>query len=108
MFGQVVIKRLNLWRVENPQEVRMNVLCSKGTYIRTLAKDIGIYLKRYEVSYVWHYTFKINEKMGVCGQSSTAFVTELRRTAIGELKVEDAYTLESLYEHYHTFFSNQH
>ena len=49
-----------------------------------------------------------DEEMGVRGQSSTAFVTQLRRTAIGELKVEDAHSLESLYQHYHTFYSDQH
>lgn len=48
------------------------VLCSKGTYVRTLAADIG-------------------ERLG-CG----AHLTSLRRTAIGELDVAQAHTLEAL------------
>jgi len=46
--------------------VRLRVNCGKGTYIRSLAHDIG-------------------EKLG-CG----GYVKELRRTAIGEFKVENA------------------
>lgn len=46
--------------------VRLRVNCGKGTYIRSLANDIG-------------------EKLD-CG----GYVKELRRTAIGEFKVEDA------------------
>ena len=46
--------------------VKLRVNCGKGTYIRSLAHDIG-------------------EKLG-CG----GYVKELRRTAIGEFKVEDA------------------
>lgn len=44
---------------------RLRVKCGKGTYIRSLAHDIG-------------------QKLG-CG----GYVKELRRTAIGEFKVED-------------------
>jgi tRNA pseudouridine55 synthase len=49
--------------------------CSKGTYIRSLAHDIG-------------------QELGV-----GAYLTQLRRTKIGEYKVEDATTdfLESEY-----------
>lgn len=46
--------------------VRLRVNCGKGTYIRSLAHDIG-------------------ERLG-CG----GYVKELRRTAIGEFKVENA------------------
>lgn len=46
--------------------VSLRVNCGKGTYIRSLAHDIG-------------------ERLG-CG----GYVKELRRTAIGEFKVEDA------------------
>lgn len=52
--------------------VRFDVDCSKGTYVRTLAQDIG-------------------EALG-CG----AHLTALRRTRIGGLSLEDAVTLESL------------
>jgi tRNA pseudouridine55 synthase len=50
--------------------VRMRVKCAKGTYIRSLAHDIG-------------------QKLG-CG----GYVKELRRTAIGEFRVEDAEKLD--------------
>lgn len=51
-----------------------SVTCSKGTYIRSLARDLG-------------------EKLGV-----GAVVTELRRSAIGSFSVENALTFEMLYE----------
>ena len=51
---------------------RLRVSCSKGTYIRTLAEDIGNVL--------------------ACG----AHLTALRRTAVGSLRVEDAVTLDYL------------
>jgi tRNA pseudouridine55 synthase len=50
----------------------LDVQCSKGTYIRTLAEDIGQALK--------------------CG----ATVKELRRTAAGMFKLEDTLTIEQL------------
>lgn len=50
----------------------MDVRCSKGTYVRTLAEDIG-------------------EALG-CG----AHLCGLRRTASGSLKIEQAVTLEAL------------
>lgn len=51
---------------------RLRVTCSKGTYIRTLATDLG-------------------ERLG-CG----AHLTALRRTAVGALTLEAACTLEAL------------
>lgn len=53
----------------------MRVTCSKGTYIRTLAEDIG-------------------EALG-CG----AHLTALRRTAVGDLTLDGAVTLEQLDAH---------
>ncbi len=53
-------------------EFDLSVRCSKGTYIRTLAEDIGTALG--------------------CG----AHLVALRRTAIGPFRVEDACTLEQL------------
>ena len=50
----------------------LRVACSKGTYIRTLATDLG-------------------ERLG-CG----AHLTALRRTAVGSLTLETAWTLEAL------------
>jgi tRNA pseudouridine55 synthase len=52
--------------------LRFRVTCSSGTYIRSLADDIG-------------------RALG-CG----AYLTELRRTRIGEFKVEDATFLQEL------------
>ncbi len=54
------------------ERCRLRVSCSKGTYIRTLAEDIGAAL--------------------ACG----AHLTALRRTAVGSLRIEDALTLDSL------------
>ncbi|MFY0627839.1 MAG: tRNA pseudouridine(55) synthase TruB [Reichenbachiella sp.] len=56
--------------MEKPPEVKFEIDCSKGTYIRSLVRDLG-------------------EKLG-CG----AYMSELRRTAIGEFKVSEAYNLE--------------
>ncbi|HIF55504.1 MAG: tRNA pseudouridine(55) synthase TruB [Methylococcales bacterium] len=50
----------------------LDVMCSKGTYIRSLVEDIG-------------------HQLG-CGAS----VLELRRTQAGQFKIEDAFTLEQL------------
>jgi tRNA pseudouridine55 synthase len=52
--------------------LELEIACSKGTYIRSLAHDLG-------------------QALG-CG----AHVAELRRLAVGELRVEDAVTLEAL------------
>jgi tRNA pseudouridine55 synthase len=53
-------------------ELELHVACSKGTYIRTLAVDIG-------------------RALG-CG----AYLTALRRTAVGPFRLEQACTLEDL------------
>jgi len=55
-----------------PPEVGFRVVCSKGTYIRSLVSDIG-------------------DRLG-CG----AALTSLRRTRIGTYRVEDAFTIEQL------------
>ncbi|MBQ4224308.1 MAG: tRNA pseudouridine(55) synthase TruB [Prevotella sp.] len=56
----------------NPQQMTMaiRVVCGKGTYIRSLARDIGYALE------------------------SGAFLTSLRRTRVGEYKVEDCISLD--------------
>ncbi len=56
------------------ERCRLRVRCSKGTYIRTLAVDIG-------------------EALG-CG----AHLTALRRTAVGDLSIDRAVTLDRLEE----------
>ncbi|NOV28678.1 tRNA pseudouridine(55) synthase TruB [Methylomonas sp. ZR1] len=53
-------------------QLRLDVFCSKGTYIRSLAEDIGHWL-------------------GTCGT-----VTALRRTKAGMFDLEQAYTLQQL------------
>ncbi|MDD5726230.1 MAG: tRNA pseudouridine(55) synthase TruB [Patescibacteria group bacterium] len=54
-------------------DVTFRIICSSGTYIRSLAHDLG-------------------EKLG-CG----AYLTALRRTRIGEYKIEDAKRLNELH-----------
>lgn len=56
----------------NPETMQMGirVVCGKGTYIRALARDIG-------------------QALG-----SGAFLTELRRTRLGEVRAEDCITLD--------------
>jgi len=68
---QVTIHSLTLLTVESP-ELELDVSCSKGTYVRTLAEDIG-------------------EKLG-CG----AHVTLLRRTGVGPFASDKMITLEAL------------
>ncbi|MBI5891394.1 MAG: tRNA pseudouridine(55) synthase TruB [Nitrosomonadales bacterium] len=67
----VVIRELKLERLQG-DELEFSVLCSKGTYVRTLAEDIG-------------------EVLG-CGGHLIA----LRRTRIGEFGLAAAYTLQQL------------
>ncbi len=67
----ITIHSLDLVRLEG-DELEIDVCCSKGTYIRTLAEDIG-------------------EKLG-CG----AHISALRRTGIGALDHIEMHTLDSL------------
>lgn len=62
----VQIHDFELTRVELP-EIDFRVVCSKGTYIRSLARDFGGAL------------------------NSGAYLKSLRRTRIGHIKVEDAW-----------------
>lgn len=68
---QVQIHLLEIAEIRLP-EVVFRVRCSKGTYIRSLAHDIGGALG--------------------CG----AYLTALRRTAIGPYRVEEAWAMEPL------------
>jgi tRNA pseudouridine55 synthase len=72
---KIVITNIEVEAIDLPF-IKIRVECSKGTYIRALARDIGEELK--------------------CG----GYLTELRRTRIGEFKVEDSikvgYFLENL------------
>jgi tRNA pseudouridine55 synthase len=68
---RVVVHELVLERLEGP-DLDLLVRCSKGTYVRTLAEDLG-------------------EALG-CGGHLTA----LRRTAVGPFGIDDAVTLDRL------------
>jgi tRNA pseudouridine55 synthase len=68
---RVEIRELSRVSLDGPELV-VNVTCSKGTYVRTLAVEIGAALG--------------------CG----AYLTALRRTAVGSFRLEDAFTLEAL------------
>ena len=68
---KVQIKKFDITDISLP-EVSFRVLCSKGTYIRTLANDFG------------------------CSLGTGAYLKELRRTKIGNYKVEDAVKLEEI------------
>jgi tRNA pseudouridine55 synthase len=70
---RVRISDLELLRFHSPL-LEVRVVCSKGTYIRVLAEDIG-------------------EALG-CG----AHLSSLRRTASGRFRVDQASTLEALQE----------
>ena len=51
----------------SPTDLRIRVVCGKGTYIRALARDIGKAL------------------------GSGAYLTSLRRTRVGDIRVEDCF-----------------
>ena len=59
---------------EQKMLLTIRVVCSKGTYIRALARDIG-------------------ERL-----NSGAYLTALRRTRVGDKRVKDCYTIEKFLE----------
>lgn len=70
---QVVVHEFKITEVSMPS-VAFEVQCSKGTYIRSLVNDMGRKL------------------------SSGAYLSRLRRTAIGNYEVKDAWKIEELVE----------
>jgi tRNA pseudouridine55 synthase len=70
---EVTISKFELEKIELPV-VHFKVVCSTGTYIRSLANDFGAALG--------------------CG----GYLSSLRRTRIGEFSVEDAMTIEQFQE----------
>jgi tRNA pseudouridine55 synthase len=68
---KVVIKSMEV-HLTDPSHVSFNVVCSKGTYIRSLARDFGKAL------------------------GSSAYLDSLCRTRIGSYKVSDAITIDDL------------
>lgn len=71
---KVTISEFEITRIELP-EVDFRVVCGKGTYIRSLAKDFG-------------------EELG-----NGAYLSKLRRTRSGNFKIEDAFEIIELVEH---------
>ena len=70
---QIRIDSIELLECELPK-IRIRVVCGKGTYIRSLARDIGTAL------------------------CSGGYLTDLVRTRIGDYKLSDCITLESFQE----------
>lgn len=70
---EITIHEFEVVKYEAPF-IHFRIVCGKGTYIRSIARDIG-------------------EKLN-CG----AYMSELRRTRIGDFKVEDAYSIERFEE----------
>lgn len=64
---RITIESIELLDFSMPY-IKIRVVCSKGTYIRALARDIGVRL------------------------SSGAHLTELRRTRVGDIRIEDCQT----------------
>ncbi len=67
----LVIKEIELLRFELP-EIKLRIVCSKGTYIRALARDIGLAL------------------------DSGAYLIGLQRTRIGEYSIDQSFDLAGL------------
>ena len=70
---KISISEFEITKIDFPK-VQFRVVCSKGTYIRSLAYDFGLALK------------------------SGAHLSALRRTKIGEFLVDKAYSLEDYIE----------
>jgi len=78
---KIVISKIDIESFNLPF-VKIRVNCSKGTYIRALARDIGEALN--------------------CG----AYLTELRRTRIGEFKVDKAMNIDYFLKNLDSFVTN--
>ena len=72
---KIVIEEMNILWMDLPR-VRLEIKCSKGTYIRTLCHDIG-------------------QKLG-CG----GLMEELLRTRVGDYTLEDSITLDEFREYF--------
>ena len=68
---------------EEQKQLTIRVVCSKGTYIRALARDIG-------------------ERL-----NSGAYLTALRRTRVGDTRVEDCLTIEQFLEQLNDYVQNE-
>lgn len=72
---KITISELELLNFSK-QEIKLRVVCSKGTYIRALARDLGTEL------------------------ASGAYLVGLIRTRIGDLKLEDAWNVQDFIENF--------
>lgn len=68
---EVVVSTFEITEVQKPT-ITFRIVCSKGTYIRSLARDFG-------------------NELGV-----GAYLSELCRTRIGDFKLEQAFTLDDI------------
>lgn len=68
---ELVIDEIEVLEFDAPRLV-IRIVCSKGTYIRALARDIGIAL------------------------GSGGFLTALRRTQVGNIRIENCYQIEDI------------
>jgi tRNA pseudouridine55 synthase len=68
---EVTVSQFEITKIEKP-EIYFRIVCSKGTYIRSLARDFG-------------------EALGV-----GAYLGELCRTRIGEFRLDQANTIEEI------------
>src|SRR5690606_23400096 len=71
---KVHIREFDIVRVDMP-DIEFRVVCSKGTYIRSLANDFG------------------------AAMDNGAHLSQLRRTKIGDFSVVDAWQLPDLVKH---------
>ena len=76
----VQISAFDITAIQGP-EVHFRIACSSGTYIRSMANDFGAALG--------------------CG----GFLQALCRTAIGEYRLEEAYTIDEMAAHYGSKFN---
>jgi tRNA pseudouridine55 synthase len=79
---QVEIKEFDIDTAHFP-ELSFRIVCSKGTYIRSLVRDFGKLLQ------------------------SGAYMSSLRRTRIGNFRIENALTLDQFLENIRNFAPNQ-
>ena len=70
---EVSVEKFEITNINVPK-IEFKVICSKGTYIRSLANDFGEKLK--------------------CG----AYLSKLRRIQIGNFKLDEAYTIDNFQE----------
>ena len=74
---KIFIEKFEIDKIDLP-DIYFSITCSKGTYIRVIADDFG-------------------KKLNTGG-----ILLELRRTGIGDLKVEEAFSINSFLKHFST------